>query len=81
MQGYSTSCSYYEGHYPDSKERARKRPPTVSSHVSPQLLNGLILHQQNLQPVSNEGAMYVRAGLPPPSHFIIHPDWHLEPTR
>ena len=75
-----SSCSYFGGHYPDNKERARKRPLSVSSHVSPQLFNGLILqHKQHLQ--SNEGAIYVKAGGPAKSHYIIHPDWHLEPVQ
>lgn len=72
--------SYFGGHYPDNKERACKRPLSVSSHVSPQLFNGLILqHKQHLQ--SNEGAIYVKAGGPARSHYIVHPDWHLEPVQ
>ena len=72
--------SYYGGHYPDNRERAHKRPPSVSSHVSPQLFNGLIL-QHKIQLQGNEGAIYNKAGGPVKSHYIVHPDWHLEPVH
>ena len=74
------SSSYNGGHYPDNRERAHKRPPSVSSHVSPQLFNGLIL-QHKIQIQGNEGAVYVKAGGPVKSHYIVHPDWHLEPVH